>query len=459
MIKAAVGLCIDHDLVQATTIALEQAEADLKVKPDLILYFTGSHLGGAKTYNKALAILKEAYSDVPMAGCSGLGIGNRQDYGLKGVGLMMFTGLTAKSYLLKRFRIGTKKKTKKIVKNCIREKKIAQDNNANSTFLFFPPGVGFPKFIADMLNHRIEGINPFFMLNLPIWRRFPILSRIIGKPVEFLLDIAGIGISYSSTWSLFTQLYRNGIHYTGTFGADPLNLYKAFQFYNYRAYKDSLTYISIRSSELVFESRSDTGAEILPDKGFNIDSFIKGGFIPRIQGKWGAHALLDLFGMTDTPDILERCTQSAFYYHPYRPVCVIDSQQKQNLYALAVNPNLKHALITAPNQVVEKLRADDPDHFQAFIADQSRNTIENLLENALEELVTPNSAFGLFFDCGNRAMVIGDRFDKYMKKYADSLGEIPYLVVISGGEVNSQDFPIVNFTTVSNIGKRLNSAF
>jgi len=281
----------------------------------------------------------------------------------------------------------------------------------------------------------------------------------MGKPVEFLMDLAGIGISYSSTWSLFTQLYNKGIHYTGTFGADPLTLHKAYQFFNCRAYKDSLTYVSISSPELTFESRSDTGAEILPEKGFNIDSFIKGGFIPRIRGKWGADALLDLFGMADTPDILERCTQSTFYYHPYRPVCVIDSRQKQNLYALAVNPNLKHALISAPSQVVEKLQADHPDNYQAYIADQSRNTIENLLEDALEELVTPNSAFGLFFDCANRAMVIGDRFDKYMKKYADSFGDIPYLVVISGGEVNSQDIPIVNFTTVSNVGKKTGQVY
>lgn len=455
MVKAAVGLCIDQNLVRATEIALNQAEAELRTQPDLILYFTGSHPGGAKTYNDALAIIEEGYSDVPMAGCSGVGIGNRDDYGLRGVGLMMLSGVSAKSHLLKRFRIGTGRKTKKVVKNCMRETRVAQEMSANSTFLFFPPGVGFPKFMADMLNHRIEGINPFFMLNLPIWRKFPVLAKILGKPVEFLLDLGGIGISYSSTWSLFTQLYSNGIQYTGTFGADPLTLYKAFQFYNCRAYKDSLTYISISSPDLTFENRSDTGAEILPDKKFDIDSFIRGGFIPRIQGKWGAEALLDLFGMSDTPDILERCTQSAFYYHPYRPVCVIDSHQKLNLYALAVNPNLKHALITAPNQVVEKLRADDPTHYQAYIADQSRNTIENLLENTLEELVTPNSVFGLFFDCGNRAMVIGDRFDKYMKKYADSFGDIPYLVVISGGEVNSQDIPIVNFATVSNVGKKI----
>ena len=113
--------------------------------------------------------------------------------------------------------------------------------------------------------------------------------------------------------------------------------------------------MSLRSPNMKFESKTDSGAQIIPDKTFSLDSFINGGFVPRIHGKWGAEALLELYGMEQTPDILERCTQRCFYYHPYRPLCIIDDKQNLNLYGLAVNPNLKHALISAPNQIAKKL--------------------------------------------------------------------------------------------------------
>ncbi len=453
MIKAAVGLHIDHNLKHATIKALEQAEAELETRPTAILFFTGSHSGGTTTYDQAMAIIKENYQDVPLAGCSGLGMANKDDYGLKGAGIMLLAGIAIENSVVKRFRVGTWLKTKKIIRDCERTIKAEKKRQSNTTHVFFPPGVGFPKFMANLLNHRIEGLNPFMAFNNRIWRKFPILSKLVGKPVEILMDIAGIGISYSSSWSLFTQLYNKGVHFTGTFGADPLTMLKAYQFHNYKAYKDSLVYMSISSPDLQFESRTDSGAEIIPDKSFSIDSFINGGFIPRIHGKWGAEGLLELYGMEKNPDILERCTQRCFYYHPYRPLCVIDNKNNQNLYGLAVNPNLKHALITAPSQIAKKLIAKDPNHYKAFIGDQSSTTIEKNLKKTLNNLVTKDTAFGLFFDCGNRAMVLGDKFDQYINNFSNYLGKTPYLVIISGGEVNSQEYPIVNFSTVSTVAK------
>ncbi|MHA2202407.1 MAG: hypothetical protein ACW991_01840, partial [Candidatus Hodarchaeales archaeon] len=332
-------------------------------------------------------------------------------------------------------------------------------SGSNTTHIFFPPGLGFPKFIADLLNHRLEGLNPFCVLNNRIWRKFPFLSKIMGKISGISMDIAGMGISYSCAWSLFTKLYEKGIHYTGTFGADPITLNKAYQFHNCKAYKDSLAYISISSPDLEFESKTSSGASIMPDKSFDIDSFLDGGFIPRIRGKWGSEALLELFNMEETPEVLEECTQRYFYYHPYRPLCVIDEEQKQNLYSLAVNPNLKHALITAPSQVVKKLISKDPNHYQAYICDQSASTIEHLLNNTLSNLITKDSAFGLIFDCANRAMIVGDKFDQFIEKYTRHFKDTPYLVVISGGEINSQNFPIVNFSTVASIAKKTSSAY
>ena len=57
MFNAAVGLCIDHNLTWATKKALKQAQIALETQPSLILYFTGSHSGGTKTYNDAMKII------------------------------------------------------------------------------------------------------------------------------------------------------------------------------------------------------------------------------------------------------------------------------------------------------------------------------------------------------------------------------------------------------------------
>jgi len=451
--KVAVGLNINQDLTEATVNALEQARKRLETPPSLILYFTGSHSGGSKIYNKSMKIIKEAYQDVPLVGCSGIGLANNDDYGLKGAGLMLFSGIKAKTSLIKRFRIGSWFKSRKVVKECLKTVKIEEKQKANTTHIFFPPGLGFPKIMVNLLNHRLEGFNPFFVLNQRIWRNFPILSRLVGKIAGISMDVAGLGISYSCAWPLFSQLHEKGIHFTGTFGVDPLTMNKSYQFYNYKAYKDSLTYVSLSSPHLQFESRADSGATIIPNKSFDLDSYLDGGFIPRIRGKWGADALLELYDMKETPEVLEECTQRYFYYHPYRPLCVIDEKQNHNIYGLAVNPNLKHALITAPNQVAKKLMARDPNRYQAYICDQSASTIEKMLDKTLSDLITENTIFGLFFDCGNRAMIIGDKFEKFTEKYAENLREIPYLVIISGGEVNSQNFPIVNFSVISSVAK------
>jgi hypothetical protein len=56
-------------------------------------------------------------------------------------------------------------------------------------------------------------------------------------------------------------------------------------------------------------------------------------------------------------------------------------------------------------------------------------------------------------------MIVGDKFEQYVKKFSDHLGDIPYLVIISGGEVNSQHFPIVNFSSIASIAKKVSLAY
>ncbi|MHA1978105.1 MAG: FIST N-terminal domain-containing protein [Candidatus Hodarchaeales archaeon] len=456
--KASVGLCINHNLEFATEIALKQAEKELNTKPTGILYFTGTHPGGRKTYNRSLKIIKIKHPNTPLAGCSGIGIANNTDHGLKGAAIMLFSGISIKTRLIKRFRIRNRSKTKKILRNCIDIETEELRQNSSTSFIFFPPGLGFPKLMVNLLNHRLRGFNPFFALNNRIWRDVPALSRFSGKIVNFIMDLLGIGISYSSAWPLFQGLYERGIHFTGTFGVDPISMNKSYQFYNYKAFKDSMSFISLSSSELQFMSKTDTGAKVDFKKPFALDSYLDGGFIPRINGQWGAKSLLKLYEMEKTPEILEECTQKYFYYHPFRPLCILDDKKSQNLYGLSINPNLNHALITAPNQVAKKLYANHKDQIESYICNQSAVTIENLLDESLVSLIGNNTKFGLFFDCGNRAMIVGDRFQQYLKHYAQILGNIPYLVIISGGEVNSQSFPIVNFSLVSGVAQQLTTA-
>ncbi len=450
MIDASVGVFINHDLRYATKKALEKAEAELESVPSLILYFTGTHFGGSRTYNKAMRIIKDKYPKIPMAGCSGIGVGDKRDFGLKGAGILLISGIKAKTSLTKRFRIGTGFKSRKIIRNCTKIHAKEKIDESNTTFLFFPPGLGFPKFLINLLDHRIEGFNPLFPLNNRMWRSFPILSKLSGKLAGIAMDLMGIGISYSSAWPLFSHLYEKGIHFTGTFGTDPLTMNKSYQFNNFKAYKDSLVYVSISSPYLRFSSQTDSGARIIHQKSFDMDSYLNGGFIPRIRKKWGKTALLELYDMEKTPEILEECTQRYFYYHPFRPLCVIDKEGSQNIYGLAVNPNLNHALITAPNQVAKQLFSKSKNKLEAYICDQSSQTIESLLNKTLSKQVTDQTKFGLFFDCGNRAMILGDRFEEYSKIYAENL-DIPYLIVISGGEINSQAFPIVNMSLISSL--------
>ncbi|PWI49158.1 hypothetical protein CEE45_03185 [Candidatus Heimdallarchaeota archaeon B3_Heim] len=456
--KTSVGLCINHDLKFATKTALQQAETELNTEPTGILYFTGSHPGGKKVYNQSLKIIKKKYSTIPLAGCSGTGIANSKDYGLKGAAIMLFSGISVSTHLIKRFRLRTGTKTKEILKKCINIENKELKQNSSTSFIFFPPGLGFPKLMVNLMNHRLEGFNPFFALNNRIWRDVPALSRFTGKIVNFLMNLFGIGISYSSAWPLFQELYQRGIHYTGTFGVDPISMNKSYQFYNYKAFKDSMTFISLSSPDLRFMSKTDTGATIDFRKPFSLDSYLDGGFIPRIDGQWGAKSLLKIYEMENTPEILEECTQKYFYYHPFKPLCILDDKKSQNLYGLSINPNLNHALITAPNQVAKKLYVNHKDKYQSYICNQSAVTIENLLDESLSSLVGNNTKFGLFFDCGNRAMIVGDRFQQYMEHYAQILGKIPYLVIISGGEVNSQSFPIVNFSLVSSVAQQLTPA-
>jgi hypothetical protein len=458
MTYVSVGLSINHNLKIATQNALAQAESKMLDVPTGILYFTGTHFGGKKVYTDAMKIIKKKYPKIPLAGCSGVGIANNFDYGLKGAGIMLLSDITVTSHLIKRFRIRSGSKSKKTLKKCHKIEKNELRKNSSTTFIFFPPGLGFPKFLVNLLNHKIENFNPFLILNHQVWRKFPSISKYLGKFANIFMDFFGVGISYSSAWPLFNDLFETGIHFTGTFGVDPLTMNKSYQFHNFKAYKDSLSYISISSPKLLFQSKTDTGAQINIEKPFTIDSYLNGGFIPRINGEWGAHSLLKLYEMEETPEILEECTKKYFYYHPFKPLCIIDEENKQNLYGLSINPNINHALITAPNQVAKNLFSSQKDHYEAYICDQSALTIESELKTSLKFLIDKNTEFGLFFDCANRAMIVGDKFQQYSETYSEILREIPYLIVISGGEVNSQSFPIVNFSLISSIAKHHNTS-
>ena len=77
-----------------------------------------------------------------MVGSSNVGLFNKDDYGLRGVGIVLLTGFVVESHLIKRFRIFNRRKTNKVFIQC---KKWHEKYAKGAGFLFFPPGVGFPK--------------------------------------------------------------------------------------------------------------------------------------------------------------------------------------------------------------------------------------------------------------------------------------------------------------------------
>lgn len=124
---------------------------------------------------------------------------------------------------------------------------------------------------------------------------------------------------------------------------------------------------------------------------------------------------------------------------------------KGNLYGFAANPNLNPALLTAPDQVLEKLQKK----CEAYISTQSVADILEKKRTTIDKLALNNEIhFMLVFDCANRAMLLADRYSELVQIYNKGLGKIPYLGIMSGGEFCPQTNPIVNMSAVSFYSKR-----
>ncbi|MHA1973874.1 MAG: FIST C-terminal domain-containing protein, partial [Candidatus Hodarchaeales archaeon] len=285
--------------------------------------------------------------------------------------------------------------------------------------------------------------NPIKLLNLG---RYNLFSRFLGRITSFLMDLIGIGIPFDCTWKLLSKLHDNGTVFSGTFPSDPVGLKKPYQFCDYKIYSNALIYLCISSKDAIFETQVDFGTDLKKKTQLSIDKYMRGGFITQISSNKAKHAYFDLLKINALQ--YYESTKGTFYYNANQPVGVTDSEGNIALFATAANPNLNHLIMTAPDKIIEMSLNKEGESVQVFVAEQSQNSILKNKKNAMQELKKENITLILAFECANRAMLLADRYLELMDIYGKELGEIPFLGIISGGEIASQKIPVFNFSSV-----------
>ena len=152
-------------------------------------------------------------------------------------------------------------------------------------------------------------------------------------------------------------------------------------------------------------------------------------------------------------DVYYTATKGSFYYNTNYPICILDENDHISMYTMSANPNIKQAVITAPDQILSKLK-DGSLKDRAFFGVQSLVSILEKRKRTINELgIDKKTKMVLTFDCANRAMLLGDRFHDLVEIYQENLNDIPFLGVMSGGEFRNQTYPIMNFSSVSFVVK------
>ncbi|MHA1228605.1 MAG: FIST N-terminal domain-containing protein [Candidatus Hodarchaeales archaeon] len=439
MVSASIGISTGRDLFRCAKSALQQAEKKLAKEPSVILLFTGlisDRSSNLTELKRIMSFIADKYPNTPMIGNSNGGVFDKSIYGLRGVAVILMSDIEAEAKMIKRFRLRNTRKTRIIVKECVNWQR---DYGIGAGFLFFPPGVYFPKIFLRLFSNDIK-INPVKLFNSRLIQRFKILSKVIGW---FIRNFLGIGFPMDSTFELFVSLNSKGIVFSGNFASDPVGLNKPFQFCNYQIYTDALVYLCLGSKNAIFETQIDFGTEFKHIKEFSIDKFMDGGFISQISG----YKAKDIYfkNLKIDPQIYYSLTKGTFYYNAYQSICIIDSKDKKPaLYAISAPPALDYIILTAPNKVLEMLASGQ----KAFITSQSQNSILETKSKMLKDLDKKNVKLVLAFECANRAMLLSDRYSELIDIYRKELQEQPFTGIISGGEISSQNIPVFNFSSV-----------
>ncbi|MHA2298964.1 MAG: FIST N-terminal domain-containing protein [Candidatus Hodarchaeales archaeon] len=438
-------VAVAHDAGRDFLKVTMNCAKDLAAKmnnPDLIMFFPSNYRLSKKDYKESMKILREFFPESQMCGGYFCGTFSQAGHSLRGATIAGFKGINAKIIRIKRPRIRSKVKGRKVATKI---KKAVKEGN-NSAVIAIIPGPYFPSIFVNQLKSP-KKFHAFKMMNSPLIRKIPFLDSIIGKVMGMTMDLLGWGIPLNPLSKLLGELHKKDIPFVGALTADPITYDAAPVFVNFDvSYKDAFLLL-LQSETLFFGISAGTAITYDREDPLNIEKFISGGFITQINGKWGKHAFLEKLEID--ADQYYKATRPTFYFDIYHPVVVEDPACEYNvLVALGANPNMSATLHTATDRTVKRIIDKKA---KAYVGHQSATDITDgilqTLKRAKNEHGIEKIEFGMLFECTNRMMVLGDQFGKLVEKDNEFFSGAPYIGLGAGGELVNKSVP----TTVESV--------
>ncbi|MHA2273348.1 MAG: hypothetical protein ACXACI_15935 [Candidatus Hodarchaeales archaeon] len=446
-VSASVGHVAHRDLGVATKRALADMEGGLSGDPEFVIFITGNYPKGKKSHKEALKVLEASLGrDIPMLGMTGMATFTATDYSVRGAAVMGLQGVDIDPIRTPRICVRSKQKGQKIAKY-FKSKAAPTEKSAS---VHFPKGLIFPGIMMNKLS-SLKPSKLFAGFNLPTIYWFSGLMRRVGKLSSKMMNLSGIGMPYTGVYNAFEEMNKAGLQYIGSGGGNIFTSAYSYQFYNYRLFQKAMVSFQMRSKTLKFGTGLACAAN-MTDKEVNIQDYIPGGFLVKINGKWGRDAVFELNDVQD-PQIYYKHAQEVLYFDSAHPLCLVDPDLDEGdvrVYALGANPHLRAAMHSAPDHIMERLRKKK---IKAVMGYQTgKQIIESVpvsLQKTLEEADILQPKFGFVFDCVNCMMALGHRFEAIPKRIRDVLGDTPFLGVGAGGEFISLPNPVANMSMVS----------
>lgn len=444
------GISSRRNLVDALDEALSNSiERYITGEPDSLVIMNAGYGVDKKLHKEAVKLLNKKYPNSKIAGTSVPGIFTDEGYSIRGIGILAQKGLETDIVHTNRIRAGVKRKSKKIAKNI--NKKTEKLSYNDHAAILFAPGYNFPRIMVRLLQREAKGFNPFFAMNLPPIKWFSRPIKFFGKGLSRMMDNFGIGFSYSSLFDGLLEFNKVGIKGAGSFAMDALYLGQPRSWHSKGITSTGLISVLFYSNKLKFGISSSNGITLDYEKPIKINSNIPGGFLTKINGKWGAEHHLKHINCPS--EVFYRNSKSRFFLDPFYVFCVEGDSEEIGTYVLVNNPNIKPLLSGLPHSIIDNKTYANKLYFGIQSAnDILQNTFKGL-EEAKSNANIEKIKFGIFFDCVNRALAVGDSFKKLHKVYKDFMCEAPFIGALSGGEiitgVKGSEFPVKNASIIS----------
>ena len=444
------GISSKRNLIDALDEALTNStDRYISGEPDSLVIMNAGYGVDKKLHKKAVKFLNRKYPNSKIAGTSVPGIFTDEGYSIRGVGIFAQKGIETDVIHTNRIRAGVKRKSRKVAKTI--NTKTNKFGYNDHIAILFAPGYNFPRIMVKLLQREARGINPFFAMNLPPIKWFPRPIKFFGKGLSRMMDNFGIGFSYSSLFDGLLEFNKRGIKGAGLFAMDVLYLGQQRSWHSGGISSTGLISLVLHSNELKFGVSSSNGITIDYEKPIKINGNIPGGFLTKINGEWGAD--LHLKYINCPSEVYYRNSKSRFFLDPFYVFCVEGDSDEIGTYVLVNNPNIKPLLSGLPHSIIDNKTYASRLYFGIQSANEILSNTFKGLEEAKMNAKIENIKFGIFFECANRALAVGDSFKKLHKIYKDFMGDAPFIGAISGGEiitgVKGSQFPVKNASIIS----------